>query len=152
MLRKLIAIAATNAIYLAGTLVVLVSVLAIWSSFHLSLRGLGSPAFVFCLMLLCIGIPVFGAAAASAKRILNMSMGLTFHFTSVGVLYVYIFAVVAAVLVFPPTNGLEGGDIAFRFSALVAAFGVIANALSARRGRDEDPTRLNRDSLLKKQP
>ena len=141
MFRKLIGIAATNAIYFAGTLIVLVSVLAIWSSSDLTLRKLGSPVSVLCFMSLCIGVPVFWAAAASARRILNMRMGLAFHFMSVGVLYAYIFAVVWAVLAFPPPNGLEGGDITLRLSALVAALGVMANALSVRRGRGEAPPR-----------
>jgi hypothetical protein len=139
MIVQFIRIVAAAAVYVAGTLLVLVSVLAIWSSYHLTLRGIGHPIFVFFLMSMCLGVPVFSLATAFASRVLLRRTGLAFHVMSVAALYAIVLLVVAAVFASPPRGGLEGGDIALRLSAVVAGIGIVVNALWLRRNI-ESPT------------
>lgn len=139
MLDNFIRIVGAAAVYLVSAFVVLVAVLAIWGSYHHTLRNLGSPMFVFSLMLMCLGTPVFWIATTFVGRALVRNNGLTFHFTSVIVLYVYALSVLAGIFAFPPRNGLEGGDIAIRLSVIVATVGIVVNAVWTRRNK-ESPT------------
>lgn len=140
MLSKVLRGAAVAAVYLASTFAVLASALAIWGSYHHTLRNLGSPIFVLFLMFACFGAPVFWVATTFVRRTLAQRAGLIFHFTSAAVLYVYVFLVLAGIFAFPPRDRLEGGDIAIRLSVFVAIVGIVINALWTRRNKRSPTT------------
>lgn len=152
MFARLLRIGISGAAYLIAALCVLVSALMIWGHFHIALRGVGSPVFVFCLLTIFLGVPAFATATSFVRRLIDMESGLAFHLSSVSALYVYIAVVLAGILVYPPENGYEGGDIAVRLSLLVAGFGILVNGISSWRRSRSSPTKRSNRSRVKRAP
>jgi hypothetical protein len=147
MIGSFMRMAAAGAIYLVVGFAVLTSVLAIWSSFHLTLRSIGHPAFVFLLTSACLGVPAFRMATTFIRRTLIRREGVIFHFLSTAALYLYVAFVVAVGFVHPPREGLEGGQIAFGLSAVVGVIGVAVNLLWVRRNRVSPTSRSTRSRV-----
>ena len=144
MLENLIRMVAAGAVYLASTFAVLAAVLSIWSSYHLSLRSVGHPIFVFFLISVCLGLPAFWVATTFVQRRLVRREGITFHFMSTAALYLYVGFVVAVALVHPPRESLEGGQIAFGLSAVVGVLAIMVNVLWMRRNGASPTSRSTR--------
>jgi hypothetical protein len=132
-------------VYTSAALAVLIGGLALWTEFHLRLRSLGHPTLMLGLLFLCLGAVAFPLAAWVALRsVAKHASAALFHLRTAGLLYGYIITATATIIAAPPPNGLEGGDIALRVSILVAAYGIVVNAVvgwAAGRELPSNPTR-----------
>ena len=80
--------------------------------------------------ILCLGAVAFPLAAWVALRLVaKHAPGALFHLRNAALLYGYIITATATIIVAPPPNGLEGSDVALRASILVAAYGIVVNAV-----------------------
>ena len=116
-------------VYTATVVAVLVGGLTLWSRFHLSLRSFGHPAVMFCLLFLVLGAIAFPLSAYVAHRLMANLARARLHFATAGFLYYY--SITATVLMIQrlPRAGLEERAIALEASLLVAAYGIVLNAL-----------------------
>lgn len=114
---------------------ILVGGLFLWTEHYLTLNRL-SPGYAIYILFLVLGTVGFSIATLLTKRLTAGNSFATAHFGTTIALYLWAMGGLFEVLTHPKVN-LAGGDTALRISIVIAAYGILINAILVARRRDK---------------